>query len=139
MTIPDYQSLMLPLLELAGDAREHSFRQAVEVLAERMGLTEEEREERVPSGQPTFDSRVGWARTYLAQARLLEAPRRGWFRITERGRQVLREGVARIDVEFLGPFEEFRAFRERRRPPRAPGAQGPTDGATPEEALETAY
>jgi restriction system protein len=140
MTIPDFQTIMLPLLELAGDGREHSFREAVETLAERLGLSEDERKELLPSGrQPTFDNRVGWARTYLAQAGLLEAPRRGWFRITDRGREVLGEAPARITVEFLERFEEFRSFRERRRPQGGRPTPGPSPEASPEEALEEAH
>jgi restriction system protein len=138
MTIPDFQTIMLPLLKLAGDGREHSFREAVETLAERLRLSEEERKERLPSGrQLTFDNRVQWARTYLAQAGLLQAPRRGWFRITDRGREVLGEAPARITVEFLERFEEFRSFRERRRPQgRTPS---PSPEVSPEEALEEAH
>jgi restriction system protein len=140
MTIPDFQTIMLPLLELAGDGREHSLREAVETLAERLGLSEDERKERLPSGrQPTFDNRVGWARTYLAQAGLLEAPRRGWFRITDRGREVLGEAPPRIPVQLLERFEEFRSFRERRRPQGGRPTPGPSPEMSPEEALEEAH
>lgn len=73
---------MLPLLHFAGDEREHSLREAIEVLAGEFRLTEEEQKELLPSGrQPTFDNRVGWARTYMKKAGLLETPRRGYFRI----------------------------------------------------------
>ncbi len=77
MTIPDYQTLMLPLLEFAADGKEHSLREAIESLAGRFGLTDEERRTLLPSGtQPVFDNRVSWARTYLAEAGLLERTRR---------------------------------------------------------------
>ncbi len=92
MAIPDYESIMLPLLRFAGDKREHSLREAIEVLAAEFRLTEEEQKELLPSGrQPTFDNRVGWARTYMKKAGLLESPRRGYFRITPRGFQVLEK------------------------------------------------
>jgi len=88
MGIPDYQSLMLPLLELAGDQQEHSLRQAVDALANRFGLTDTNLRELLPSGrQRAFDNRVGWARTYLGKAGLLESPKRGIFRITSSGMQ----------------------------------------------------
>jgi restriction system protein len=75
MAIPDYQSVMLPLLRLAADGREHSVRSAIEQLADEFRLTEEERKELLPSGgQATFDNRVGWARTYMKKAGLLESP-----------------------------------------------------------------
>ncbi len=86
MAVPDYQAIMLPLLQLAADGKDHTFRDTVEELAARFGLSSEERAEMLPSGkQATFDNRVGWARTYLAKAMLLESPKRVLFRITNRG------------------------------------------------------
>ena len=90
MPIPNYQSIMLPLLRIASDGKEHRFREAVEQLAAEFKLTDEERNEMLPSGTaPLFDNRVGWARTYLKHAGLLESPKRGVFRITDRGRALL--------------------------------------------------
>ncbi|HLB30321.1 MAG TPA: winged helix-turn-helix domain-containing protein, partial [Gammaproteobacteria bacterium] len=87
MAIPDYQTIMLPLLRLSGDGVIHNFRAAVEALSREFQLTDDERRELLPSGkQPTFDNRVGWARTYMAKAGLLDSPKRGQFRITDRGR-----------------------------------------------------
>jgi len=116
MPIPDYESAMLPLLRLAADGLEHRFRDAVEQLAVQFKLSDDERAEMLPSGTaPLFDNRIGWARTYLKQAGLLESPKRGLFKITERGRSVLTGSPSRIDASFLDQFEEFRAFRTRRR------------------------
>ena len=85
MAIPDYQSVMLPLLRYAADGQEHSVREAIEALADEFHLTDEERKELLPSGgQATFDNRVGWARTYMKKAGLLESPRRSYFKITGR-------------------------------------------------------
>lgn len=88
MAIPDYETLMLPLLHLAADAKgqEVPFPCAVGKLADQFNLTDEERQELLPSGGTfKFSSRVSWARTYLQKAGLLESSRRGHFRITERG------------------------------------------------------
>lgn len=116
MPIPDYQTLMLPLLRLAGDGREHAFRDAVDELAGRFQLTDEERSELLPSGgAPLFDNRVGWARTYLKQAGLLESARRGIFRISDIGKALLAKNPEKIDVALLDQFPAFRAFRSRRR------------------------
>jgi restriction system protein len=88
VTIPDYQTVMLPLLRLAADGQELSLRGSIERLADEFGLSEDERKELLPSGsQATFDNRVGWARTYMKKAGLVDSPRRGHFRITQRGRQ----------------------------------------------------
>jgi restriction system protein len=111
MTIPDYQSLMLPVLRIASDGAEHRISDVVESLAIQLCLSDAEREELLPSGkQAIFNNRVHWARTYLAQARLLEATRRSFFKITERGRSVLAENVPRIDAKFLRRFPEFITF-----------------------------
>lgn len=116
MPIPSYQSVMLPLLQIAGDGEEHRGRDAVEALAGQFRLRDEERGEMLPSGtQAVFDNRVGWARAYLKQAGLIESPRRGFFQITQRGKMVLDQRPTAINVETLEQFEEFRAFRARRR------------------------
>jgi restriction system protein len=102
MAVPDYQSLMLPLLKYAGDRKEHRIRDAVEELAEKFRLSEEERKELLPSGQQAvFTNRVGWARTYLKKACLLNSGRKGYFSITQRGLDILKENPASIDVNFL--------------------------------------
>jgi len=83
MAVPDYQQFMLPFLRILGDGQVHSLSEIKERLAEEFGLTEEDRKELLPSGrQRTFDNRVGWARTYLKKALLLESPERAKYRIT---------------------------------------------------------
>ena len=142
MAIPDYQSVMLPLLKFAGDQEEHSLRQAIDTLAQEFGLTEEERKELLPSGlQEVFNNRVGWARTYMKKAGLLDTTRRGYFRITERGLAVLRQNPSQIDVHFLEKFPEFKEFRSLRHKKDDKIPEKPTepDETTPEEALESAY
>ena len=91
MAVPDYQSLMLPLLKIAGDGNEHSMNEAIERLAQQFGLSENERNEMLPSGmQRKFDNRVSWARTYMQKALLLSSSGRSKFRITERGIQSIK-------------------------------------------------
>ena len=83
MPIPGYQSIMLPLLKFAGDKKEHSFREAIEHIANIFNLSEEERKEVLPRGQQyIIDNRVGWARTYLKKAGLLESTKRTYFLCT---------------------------------------------------------
>ena len=116
MPIPDYQTVMWPLLEFAGDRKEHSVREAIEFLERHFELNEKERDQRIPSGpQGLFKNRVGWARTYLVKAGLLASTRRGHFRIADRGVEVLSEGPSRLDVKYLKQFDEFREFRLLRR------------------------
>jgi restriction system protein len=132
---------MLPLLRLLKDGREHYLGEVVSSLADEFKLSPEEREQLLSSGQQTvIRNRAGWARTYLKKAGLLESPRRGYFRITERGQSVLSSKPVRIDVKYLEQFPEFVAFRELRheRQEEDPPPITHTD-ATPEEALEGAY
>ncbi len=141
MAIPDYQSTMLPLLEHAGDNQEHSLREAIEYLAELFNLSETERQELLPSGrQPTFDNRVGWARTYLKKAGLLKSTKRGYFQITTRGINVLQTSPSKIDANFLKQFPEFVEFQglKKNKIPRVPKPDT-TPEITPEEAIDEAY
>jgi restriction system protein len=150
MSIPDYQAIMLPLLKLAGDGREHTKREAEAEMARHFGLTEEERAQLLPSGrQRLFDNRVGWARTYLKQSGLLEAVRRGVFVITERGRAVLSRGLDKINVQTLEEFSEFQDFRSRARPAGQDDTSGLsgstvetsslTQTLTPDEQIRAGY
>ena len=113
MAIPDYQSLMLPVLSASFDG-EKRIGDVVESLADQLGLTPEERAQLLPSGtQTVFANRVHWAKTYLGKAGLIESTRRGYFKITPRGQQVIASKPTRIDNKFLSQFEEFEKFRRR--------------------------
>lgn len=142
MPIPDYQTLMLPVLRTAADGKEHRIRDVIESLANQFGLTEEERRQLLPSGrQATFDNRVHWAKGYLAQAKLLEATQRGRFKITDRGREALKANPPRIDNNYLLRFPEFVDFR-RRTPgsvetPLAGDVEIGSNSATPDELLRS--
>jgi len=141
MAIPDYQSIMLPLLRFAADGNEHSLREGIEGVAEKFGLSEAERKELLPSGQqPTFDNRVAWARTYMSKAALLESPRRGYFHITQRGREVLSKNPTEINVKSLEQFPEFIEFRAKRNEPKETAETSEVNNLqTPGELLESAY
>src|SRR5213593_620868 len=123
MPVPDFQSLMLPLLRIAVDGKEHSLAEARDVLAGEFKLLDAEREELLPSGRVSrFANRVAWAKSYLQQAGLLLSPRRGHFQISPRGRGVLESPPERIDIRFLGQFPEFTEIRTRQ-PGAAPSAE----------------
>jgi restriction system protein len=139
--IPDYQSIMLPLLKIVSDRQEYTVRDIIEKLSEQFGLTDEERKELLPSGQQAvFDNRVGWARTYMKKAGLLETPRRATVVITQRGLDVLAQNPQEINARFLRQFPEFVEFQttKRDRSEEEPSTDQVTT-ETPEENLETAY
>jgi len=133
---------MLPFLNHLSDGAEHSLRDIEERLAEHFRLDPAQRAELLPSGQQrVFKNRIGWARTYLKKAALLEAPRRGVFKITPRGAQVLAGKPLRVDAKFLEQFPEFIEFRESSRAENGVTipAETPSPRNTPEEAIELAH
>ena len=140
MAIPDYQSIMLPLLKLASDKEEHSMQEAIECLASFFKVSEAELQELLPSGQQKIlDNRVGWARTYLKKAGLLDSPKRGVFIITEKGLDVFKSNPQKINVAFLRQYPEFVEFQTVKK-----GYKEIEDGEasiqqTPEESLEYGY
>jgi restriction system protein len=139
--IPDYQSLMLPLLKLVSDQKEYKFREVVEKLAGQFNLTADERKELLASGQqPIFDNRVGWAKTYMKKAGLLDTPKRGTVVITPRGLDVLKQNPPEINARFLRQYPEFIEFQTIKRDAsdKEP-VEIETDIQTPEETLENAY
>ncbi|MBI5894174.1 MAG: restriction endonuclease [Deltaproteobacteria bacterium] len=143
MAIPDYQSVMLPFLKFVSDEIEHSLREIVENLAQSFNLSEEERRELLPSGQMSiFYSRVGWARTYLKKAGLIESPKRGVLKITQRGLEALRQNPQHINDEFLKQYPEFIEFISTSRTDDAKTTRIETkiiSQQTPEESLEYDY
>ncbi|MCW3105646.1 MAG: restriction endonuclease [Segetibacter sp.] len=141
--IPDYQTLMLPLLLVVQDGKEYKLNDVVEVLAKKFKLSNEERAELLPSGQTfVFGSRVGWARTYLKKSGLLDSPHRGTVIITERGKSVIKEKPAEINVKFLKRYPEFLEFQSAKKDDSIETdtvANDDTKKQTPEELLESGY
>jgi restriction system protein len=110
--IPDYQTLMLPLLETLSDQKEHELQDLILKLSEIFKLSDDERKELLPSGnQEIINNRVGWARTYLKKANLLSSPRRATFAITQQGLEILKKKPKKIDVKFLQGLEDFKKWQ----------------------------
>lgn len=132
--IPDFQTCMRPVLAFLSNGEVHRTRDIRESLANEFELSEAERAELLPSGrQRTFDNRVGWAVTYLAQAGLIERPARGTARITATGRQALADNPERVDMRVLEQYPDYLDFRDRTRNQPAPAA--PSDN-TPDTATQ---
>jgi restriction system protein len=139
--IPDYQSIMLPLLDLISDGKEYKMRHVTDELAIRFGVTEEEEKELLPSGAaPVFYNRTAWARTYLKKAGLIDSPKQGIVIISARGLNVLRKKPSSIDNKFLRQFSEFVDFQTTKRENEVDTESTDEQSKqTPEESLETAY
>lgn len=143
MPIPDFQSFFRPLLEFASDNNEHSVKDARKVLSKVFELTEEELNQKLPSGtQKTFDNRVAWAKSYLIQANALVSTKRAHFKITDRGHLLLSKNADRIDVRVLNQFEEFKEFHTSKKSEEivtSTSSSKEIREETPEELLEEAY
>jgi len=142
MAVPDFQSLMLPLLTRLADGNTHRVRELMPSLADEFGLTPEERDTLLPSGtQRVFDNRVYWAVSHLKKAGLLESPQRGHATITDEGRRVLAERPQKITLALLSRYPSFQAFRSGS--PQSTStlatAQIEAEALTPEESLEATW
>jgi restriction system protein len=148
--IPNYQQFMSPFLEIAkaANGNEVKLRNVINQLADKFELSDEERNETLPSGrQSVLDNRIGWARTYLTKAGLLKATKRAHFVITERGIQALQDTKAVINNDYLKQFDEFVAFKEQKNEAsetQSANTQETTNTSTtsevtPDEALLDAY
>lgn len=140
MTIPDFQTIMLPFLQFSSDGKMHTFLEATDSLAKEFKLTPEEIDTLIPSGQQRFANRVGWAKTHLKKAGLIDYPQRGHFQITQRGFNVLKETPETIDMKFLMKFPEFQEFRKVGQVDKGKEkAEDITEQLPPEESIEVAY
>jgi restriction system protein len=142
MAVPDFQSMMRPVLALHADGLPHTSAEVRDTVAQVMGVTEEDRQVPLPSGRTSrYANRVAWAVTHMAQALLLERPERGITRITQRGRDVLAKHPDRVDMSVLAQFPEYREFRSRSRrhtgkqPATRPAPEEPTEHLAPTEAI----
>jgi len=143
MAIPSFQDFMLPMLELMRDGEPHKMLDIKEKLAEYFNLSEEEKKMRLPSGkQVVYKFRIGWARTYLYYAGLIERVDKGVYKITERGLEVLREKPSKINVNYLMRFPEFREFLNKGKEKTTEddkSTQGISETETPIETIDRAY
>jgi len=144
--IPDYQTIMLPLLKTMSDEKTHRLRELIEILQSHFQLSDSDKKELLPSGsQAIFDNRVGWAKFYLQKANLLKTEKRGSYRITDDGINLLKSNPLELRTRDLEKFQAFNEFKQ------SIGTKNETDNSvietlesidsnkTPEEALEYAY
>ena len=142
MPIPDFQSLMRPLLDCANDGKEHALREVIQRLAVHFGLTDAERKQLLPSGnQEVFVNRVAWAKTHLKMAGLLDSPKRGYLNITSLGLKVLIEFPERIDLKVLRQQPGYLEARggTKSESQNKTSAQEVEASQTPEEQIELAF
>jgi restriction system protein len=140
MGLPSFQELLFPALQTLGRRHDEiSIAGLEDEIVRRLRISPEERAQMLPSGNQTvFANRLNWARSYLSKAGLIELPRRGYCRATERGRNLLAEGVSEIDVGVLERYPEFSAWRRpERAPPPSPNEDAESEN--PEEAIASSF
>ena len=143
MSVPDFQSLMLPALKALAGGAETPVSTVRESVAAGEGLTPEDVRQLLPSGrQPVFTNRISWAILYLGRAGLVEKVRRGVWRLTVEGERVLDQAPPRIDMNFLCNYPAYVEWRHGKSTPLVSGdsAIPPLGDSvdTPEEALDRA-
>ncbi len=143
MTIPDYETFMRPVLVLLADGQVRRSRDVIEAMGDELHLTEEERAEKIPSGQKRLANRVAWAMSYMSQAGLIERPGRGLVTISDEGRAALTKYPERIDQKVLAVYPAFQEFmnRKRVRPTddvTTPPISEEDDASTPNDLAERA-
>jgi restriction system protein len=143
MSIPDFQTLMLPLLELLSDGKERLMRDVTALLADRFELTEEERQEKLRSGEnKVFINRVAWAKAHLKAAGLIDNPARGRVCLASEGRRVLDSRPHRVSIALLKRYPSYLTFAGQAETAEPSGRAGQGESApvkTPRELLDDSY
>ena len=143
MAVSDFQTMMLPFLNFAQDKKEHSLSEIATLLANYYNLSADDIEERVPSGQQTkLNNRISWICTHFKKAKLVEYTKRGHFKITSRGLDLLQQNLNKIDLKVLQQYPEFVEFRTVRQKENISDNALKTEietSKTPEELLDESY
>jgi restriction system protein len=144
MSVPAFQELFLPILSYLSDGRERTKKELAEHLARQFKLTQEDLSEMLPSGRQTkLHNRIAWARTYFDRSLLIETTGRGWFRITNRGRDLLATNPTSLDIKSLQHFPEFIDFQQKNKNDAKEkvtnNIQIVASEETPEERLDSSY
>jgi len=140
LAVPGFQTWFTPFLKALSDGQVHLITDLYQELADQMKLTPEDKKELLPSGkQQTYKNRIGWARTYLSKAGLVEVPNRGECRITSEGLSVLSNSKEDIDVKYLKRYTTFVSFHQVSKTSTQEDASNNDSIASPDETLEMAY
>lgn len=143
MAVPKFDELTKPLLGVIKDGESYTIKDVTTMLAQRLSLSSTDLTEMLPSGRQTvFKNRVGWAKTYLLKAGLIESPARATIRITDAGKKVVNDNPDKIDTKYLEQFPAFVDFTSAtvQTDNDSPAPSNPQSSAlTPDDQLEDAY
>lgn len=141
MAVPDFQTMMLPVLTALADSKPHSIREISETAAKAMGVSEEDRQEQLPSGNATkWGNRIAWIASHFKFAGVITRPARSQIQITERGLQILKGNPTRVDIKTLQQFAEYQAAKSQKKDSGKPTVEQEEEAAAPPlETLEKSY
>ena len=140
MLIPKYYEMHKPFLELIHDGQLHSLKDLKVKMATYFNLDELSLAELLPSGRQTiFVNRIGWARTYLKKAGLIDSPSRAMFVITQLGLDTLKDNPSVIDNEYLLKFDSFREFQKANSQDVSISTTLVSDNDTPDDTFEDSF
>ena len=141
MAVPDFQTMMLPVLTALADSKPHSIREISETAAKAMGVSEEDRQEQLPSGNATkWGNRIAWIASHFKFAGVITRPARSQIQITERGLQILKGNPTRVDIKTLQQFAEYQAAKSQKKDSGKPTVEIEEEPVTPPlETLEKSY
>lgn len=140
MSVPPYDKFMPLIMAYLSDGKQYTLKEVSEYCSEKMNLSNEDRAETVQSGQPTYLNRIGWARTYLKKAGLIESPQKGAFCITEEGKKAIKNGTESITVDFLKKYPSFIEFKTKKSGKNSNGNVEETSRSeSPLEIISNAY
>src|SRR5690606_34799198 len=144
MAVPGFQAMFLPFLRLLADGKDHDMADVRSAMEKHFKLTKEQIEETVPSGQSRFQNRVGWCRTHLTKAGLIERVDWGIYRITDAGRQLVANPPPKLDLKFLDTIPQHMAWfhapkREKSTNPVDESTEATAEQQPPDERIEEAF
>lgn len=139
MSIPDFQSIMRPLLEHLADGKAKSNRETLDCLSKQFHLSTDELAELLPSGQQSvFTNRIAWAKAHLKNAGLVSSPTRGQYQITTRGLESLQDNKRPINLKYLKQFKEY-SYGRVANTKSAEEPSKPAEILTPSEQIEVGF
>ena len=136
MPVPKYYQFFPSILDCLADGKEHNLKEVAEYCANKFNLSDEDKREALPSGQPTYLNRVGWAITYLKKAGLIDRTSRSVYVITDLGEEAVKNGSSNVDLEYLRRFDSFNEFSNPKNTQSATCVDINKKEESPQEQLE---
>ncbi len=145
--VPKFETMLLPILTVLGDKKEHTTADLRDYVASRLNISDEDRNELLPSKKQTrFANRIYWDIVYLSQAKLManvSTTKHASYKATKEGLKLLAEKPAKLTWQSLMKYDSFRDFHFRKQNTQKEQGTQPflvqEEEQTPNEILESTY